>query len=87
MPTILKMFCFCLLWGTVSIAHAGTPTSDRVAVEAGVRAEISKDLAVSYKPREELAGRTCLDGRPVSEFEGDIIEYWANLECLLVQHP
>ena len=81
MPAILKMFYFCLLWGTISIAHAGTPTSDRVAVEAGIRAEISKDLAVPYKTEDELVGRTCLDGRPVSEFEGNIIEYWANLEC------
>ena len=81
MPTILKMLCLCLLWGTVSLAHAGTPVSDRVTVEAGVRTEISKDLALPYKPKEELVGRTCLDGRVVSDFEGDIIEYWANLEC------
>jgi len=81
MPTILKMLCLCLLWGTVSLAHAGTPVSDRVTVEAGVRTEISKDLALPYKPKEELVGRTCLDGRAVSDFGGDIIEYWANLEC------
>ena len=61
---VLNFSILCL-----SSAHAGTPMSDRVAVEAGVRAEVSKDLAVPYKPGEELSGRTCLDGRPVSEFE------------------
>ncbi|MBQ3060197.1 MAG: hypothetical protein IJD16_07810 [Desulfovibrio sp.] len=55
--------------------------SDRLALEAGVRAEVMKDLALPYKPHAELVGRTCLDGRAVSDFKGDIIEYWANLEC------
>ncbi len=73
--------CFWSLMVIVPLCYAGTPMSDRVALEAGVRAEVMKDLATPYKPQEELSGRTCLDGRPVSEFEGDIIEYWANLEC------
>lgn len=62
-------------------AYAGTPLAERVAVEAGVRAEVSKDLALPYNPLEGLSGRTCLDGRPVANFRGDIVEYWANLEC------
>lgn len=62
-------------------AHAGTPMSDRVAVEAGVKAEITKDLATPCNPLENLSGRTCLDGRPVDGFQGDVVEYWANLEC------
>lgn len=61
--------------------HAGTPMSDRMAVEAGVKIEIAKDLASPYSPHESLSGRTCLDGRPVDGFEGDILEYWSNLEC------
>jgi len=72
---------FFLLLGTILPAHAGTPMSDRVAVEAGVKTEIAKDLASSYTPHENLSGRTCLDGRPVDGFEGDILEYWSNLEC------
>lgn len=55
--------------------------SDRVAVEAGVKAEVEKDLSQAYKPLETLSGRTCLDGRPVDGFRGDIVELWANLEC------
>ena len=62
-------------------AHAGTPASDRVAVQAGVKTEISKDLSQSYTPLETLSGRTCLDGRPVDGFQGDILEYWSNLDC------
>ena len=62
-------------------AHAGTPMSDRVAVEAGVKAEVEKDLSQAYTPLEALSGRTCLDGRPVEGFQGDIVELWANLEC------
>ena len=62
-------------------AHAGTPVTERIAVEAGVKAEVMKDLALPYNPLEGLSGRTCLDGRPVADFQGDIVEYWANLEC------
>lgn len=72
---------FFLLLSTILPAHAGTPMSDRMAVEAGVKAEIAKDLASPYSPRESLSGRTCLDGRPVDGFQGDILEYWSNLEC------
>ena len=71
----------CLLSGSVPSAHAGTPVSDRIAVEAGVKAELSKDLALPYAPDAALSGRTCLDGRPTKEFQGDIMEYWVNLEC------
>lgn len=62
-------------------AHAGTPAADRVALEAGVRAEVMKDLAAPYRPTEGLSERSCLDGRPVRDFQGDLVEYWANLEC------
>ena len=62
-------------------AHAGTPLSDRVAVEAGVRAEVSKDLALPYSPGEALSDRRCLDGRAVKDVQGDLVEYWVNLEC------
>lgn len=76
----LVLSLLCLFEFSVS-AHAGTPISDRVAVEAGVQTEIVKDLVTPYKPLEALSGRTCLDGRPVDGFQGDIVELWANLEC------
>lgn len=72
---------FCLFLGITSFAHAGTPISDRMAVEAGVKTEIAKDLASPYSPHESLSGRTCFDGRPVDGFQGDIVELWSNLEC------
>ena len=79
----------CLMAAVVSLiflaaqipALAGTPMSDRVAVAAKVRAEVSKDLAVPYNPAEALTDRQCLDGRPVKDFQGDLVEYWVNLEC------
>lgn len=77
---LLTLIVFCLLVRADYI-HAASSMPDRVTLEAGVRAEISKDLSAPYKPGEELMGRTCLDGRPVAGFEGDIIEYWADLEC------
>jgi hypothetical protein len=60
-------------------SHAST--AERVAVEAGVRAEVGKDLALPYQPGEGLGERVCLDGRPVKDFPGEITECWANLEC------
>lgn len=74
----VSFYCLCVL---LASAHAGTPVTERIAVEAGVKAEVVKDLAVPYNPLEGLSGRTCLDGRPVADFQGDIVEYWANLEC------
>ena len=74
------LFFYCLI-GLCHTASAGTPMSDRVAVEAGVKAEIAKDLASPYSPHESLSGRTCLDGRSVDDFQGDIVELWSNLEC------
>lgn len=73
--------CFCL---NAILAHAGTPMSDRVAVQAGVKTEIARDLSQPYTPLETLSGRTCLDGRPVDGFQGDILEYWSNLEWCAV---
>ncbi|MBQ5727379.1 MAG: hypothetical protein IIV56_00435, partial [Mailhella sp.] len=40
-----------------------------------------KDLSAPYTPQEKLAGKMCLNGASVDGFQGDIIEYWANLEC------
>lgn len=78
---LAQVLFFCCLIGLCHTASAGTPMSDRVAVDAGVKAEIAKDLASPYSPHESLSGRTCLDGRPVDGFEDDILEYWSNLEC------
>lgn len=78
---LAQVLFFCCLIGLCHTASAGTPMSDRVAVDAGVKAEIAKDLASPYSPHESLSGRTCLDGRPVDGFQGDIVELWSNLEC------
>lgn len=67
--------------GAQTLAHAGTPMSDRVAVEAGVKAQVSKDLSLPYNPGEALAARQCLDGRAVKDVQGDLVEFWVNLEC------
>jgi hypothetical protein len=75
---ILAVSVFCFLVGAYP-AHAAK--ADRVAVEARVRAEVNKDLAMPYRPGEGLENRMSLDGRPVKDFQGDIVEYWANLEC------
>lgn len=72
---------FYCLFVMLSSAYAGTPITERIAVEAGVKAEVMKDLALPYNPLEGLSGRTCLDGRSVDDFQGEIVEYWANLEC------
>lgn len=77
----LQAIFLCAFLGFFQSAHAGTPMSDRIAVEAGVKTEITKDLASPYSPHESLSGRTCLDGRPVDGFQGDIVELWSNLEC------
>lgn len=85
----LQAIFLCAFLGFFQSAHAGTPISDRMAVEAGVKTEVAKDLASPYSPHESLSGRTCLDGRPVDGFQGDILEYWANLECSFcgIQEP
>ena len=77
----LSMIAAALVLFSLHVAHAGTPMSDRVAVEVGVKAQVNKDLALPYTPGEALADRQCLDGRPAKDFQGDLVEYWVNLEC------
>lgn len=78
---LTPVLCVCFLVCFLQNSHAGTSMSDRIAVEAGVKAELSKDLALPYAPDATLSDRTCLDGRPIKEFQGDLVEYWVNLEC------
>ena len=56
-------------------------TQDRVATKVQVEADLNKDLALDWTPMPALEKRTCIDGRPVADFKGDIVEYWANIEC------
>jgi hypothetical protein len=70
----LAVFLFC------AVVPAHGFAEDRAAVEARVRADVAQDLSALWQP-ESLAARTCLDGRPVADFSGDVVEYWANLEC------
>ena len=77
----LSMIAAALVVLSSYVSHAGTPMSDRVAVEVGVKAQVNKDLTLPYTPGEALADRQCLDGRPAKDFQGDLVEYWVNLEC------
>jgi hypothetical protein len=75
----LSLSVFVLLCAVVPAQGFAAP--DRAAVDAGVRADVTADLAAPWNPATGLAGRVCLDGRPVADFLGDIAEYWINLEC------
>lgn len=78
---IFSMIATALVLLSVHVAHAGTPMMDRVAVEGKVRAEVGKDLVLPYNPGETLTDRHCLDGQAVKDVQGDLVEYWVNLEC------
>jgi hypothetical protein len=74
----------CLLILAVTLFSFSVATrafaEDRTAVEARVRADVAHDLASPWQP-DSLAARTCLDGRPVADVPGDVVEYWVDLEC------
>ncbi len=72
--SIVLALALCVFFPTHAFAE------DRAAVEARVRADVAKDLESPWHP-ESLATRTCLDGRPVADFPGDVVEYWVDLEC------
>ena len=72
---ILSVYVFCALFP----AH-GFAAATLAEVEARVRADAAKDLEAPWQP-DSLAARNCLDGRPVADFPGDVVEYWVNLEC------
>ena len=78
---IFSMIATAQVLLSVHVAHAGTPMMDRVAVEDKVRAEVGKDLVLPYNPGETLTDRHCLDGQAVKDVQGDLVEYWVNLEC------
>jgi len=73
--SVLLAAVFCVLFP----AH-GFAAADQTAALARVRADVARDLDPA-RPPESLAGRTCLDGRPAADFPGDVVEYWADLEC------
>jgi len=74
-PSVLLIVVLCIL-----LPSHGFAAPDRDEVEARVRADVIKDLESLWQP-DSLAASTCLDGRPVAEFPGDVVEYWVNLEC------
>ena len=78
---LMAAISFCSPLVMDNAANAGPFTADRITLEAGVKNEISVDLAQKYEPLNVLADRKCLDGRAVKDFQGEIVEYWANLEC------
>jgi hypothetical protein len=82
MSRFIAVISMCFLAASAFPAYSAT--AERVAVEAGVRAEVGKDLALPYQPTYGLEDRVCLDGRPVKGFQGEIAEYWANLEWCAV---
>jgi hypothetical protein len=73
---VFATFILVLIAGQAQAAKA-----DRVAVEATVRKELAKDLASPWNPGDALSGRSGLDGRPVKDFPGEVVEFWANVEC------
>lgn len=70
---ILMIFCLPAL--------AQANPADRMVVERDTTANVTKDVEMPYTPTKGIDNRTCIDGRPVAGFKGDIIEYWTNLEC------
>ena len=74
-----SLFAFSML--CILIPVHGFASKDRAEVEARVRMDVLHDLESLWQP-ESLAGRTCIDGRPVADFPGDVVEYWVNLECV-----
>ena len=82
---MIKLAVFFLVavvffYGSVMPCMAATK-ADRVAVEASVKAELGKDLAHSLPDKSLWSERSCLDGRSAADFQGNVIEYWVNLEC------
>lgn len=78
---------FCIFM--IAPAHADTSMSRRVAMETQIHASVVKDLSLPEQQVQELENRVCLDGRPVKGFQGDLVEYWVNLECSFcgIQEP
>lgn len=64
-----------------SFCMGGTPKADRIAMESRVKKEIEVDFAQPFALPISLAEKKCLDGRAVKDFQGEVIEYWVNLEC------
>ena len=81
---LAQVLSFCCLIGLCHTAFARTPMSDRVARGSGRESGNRQDLASPYSRTTVFPAVTCLDGRPVDGFEGDILEYWSNLEWCAV---
>ena len=74
-----------VVFSSMSPAQAETASMKRVQIQTSVAREVNKDLAATYDAKAGLESRRCIDGRAVKDVQGDIIEYWANLECAYCQ--
>ncbi len=75
------LFLLCLAILLAQSSYAASSDADRIVIEAGVRTNVKKDLAMPYNPQEKLVERKSIDGRECTDFDGDIVELWLNLEC------
>ena len=73
-----------VVFSSMSPAQAETASMKRVQIQTSVAREVNKDLAATYDAKAGLEFRRCIDGRAVKDVQGDIIEYWANLEWCAV---
>lgn len=62
-----------------------TALAKRQQVKAHVMREVGKDLSAPYVAKAGLEERRCIDGRMVKDIQGDVVEFWANLECSYCQ--
>lgn len=83
MPLSSVLTLALLITGTVCAAE--TALTKREQVKADVMREVGKDLSASHDVKARLESRRCIDGRAVKDFQGDIVEFWANLECFYCQ--
>lgn len=74
-----KVLMICGIAALAVCLLEGKSSAEEASIETEVRQQVLQDLEqIRDMPLQE---RTCLDGRPVKGFEGDIAEYWVDLEC------
>lgn len=71
-----------IMWFALSILIASPCFA---ADENLIRSGITTDMSMPFSA--PLTGRTCLDGKPVTAPDRQLIEYWVDLECYWCQLP
>ncbi len=79
---MLKLYCVLAILPIVVFSNSALAgMEERAVMERHATAKVTKDIGVPFVPADHHKGRSCVDGRDATNFKGDVLEFWGDMEC------